>query len=186
MLLWAFDKLACSRPQSCYAKTYCSTESPSPCRVSATLPCSPGVSCVPPYTLTPRTCFGAPGRQPRAHASIVVCSLSPWFAVLSPHSIQTGMRIHPLRLLDSLVVGSGPTSVTTIICHTPQLSLFCVTSVDLSYGGRPCLTGLTVLQTLPVPAGLPFQPASQVGRSLHLPAAACGAPVVRGGPPENL
>ena len=45
---------------------------------------------------------------------------------------------------------------------------------------------LQTLQALPAPAGLPFQPTNQVGRSLYLPTVTCGAPVVCGDPPESL
>ena len=163
-----------------------SVELAPPHRVSTTLSHSPKVSCTLLYMLTPGTLLrsaGSPAQSPHSNCSLlpelVVCSLSL-------HSVQTSIRIHPLRLYRQSC--SRPRlylchchympCLTVVNCFVLPLQISC-TKADYSS------QALQTLQAVPAPAGLSFQPTNQVGRSSPWSTVTCGAPVAPVGSLDN-
>ena len=163
-----------------------SVELAPPHRVSTTLSHSPEVSCTLLYVLTPGILLqsaGSPAQSPRSNCSLlselVVCSLSL-------HSVRTGMRICLLRPYRQSRSRPRP-----YLCHChymPRLAVvncFVLPSQISCTKANHASQALQILQAVPAPAGLPFQPTNQVGRSSPWPTVTCGAPVAPVGPLDN-
>ena len=155
-------------------------------RVSTTLSHSPEVSCTPLYVRTPGILLrsaGSPAQSPRSNCSLlpelVVCSLSL-------HSIQTSMRICPLRPYRQSCSRPRP-----YLCHCYYIPHLAVVNCFVLPSQISCTKAdhasqtLQILQAVPAPAGPPFQPTNQVGRSSPWSAVACGAPVAPVVPLDN-
>ena len=155
-------------------------------RVSTTLSHSPEVSCTPLYLLTPGILLqsaGSPAQSPHSNCSLlpelVVCSLSL-------HSVQTGMRICPLRLYRQ-----SRSRPRLYLCHCHYMPHLGVVNCFMLPSQISCTKAdhtsqaLQTLQAVPAPAGLPFQPTNQVGRSSPWSTVTCGAPVAPVGPLDN-
>ena len=163
-----------------------SVELAPPHRVSTTLSHSPEVSCTPPYVLTPGILLrsaGSPAQSPRSNCSLlpelVVCSLSL-------HSVRTGMRIRPLGPYRQS--RSRPRPYLRHCHYMPRLAVvncFALPSQISRTKADHASQALRTLQAVPAPAGPPFQPTNQVGRSSPWSAVACGAPVAPVGPLDN-
>ena len=163
-----------------------SVELAPPHRVSTTLSHSPEVSCTPPYVLTPGILLrstGSPVQSPHSNCSLlpelVVCSLSL-------HSVQTGMHICPLRPYRQSC--SRP---RLYLCHCHYMPHLTVINCFMLPSQISCTKAdyasqaLQTLQAVPAPAGPPFQPTNQVGRSFAWSAVTCGTLVALVGLLDN-
>ena len=163
-----------------------SVELAPPHRVSTTLSHSPEVSCTPLYVLTPGILLrsaGSPAQSPCSNCSLlpelVVCSLSL-------HSVQTSMRICPLRLYRQSCSRPRPyLRHCHYIPHLVVVNCFVLPSQISRTKADHASQALQILQAVPAPAGLPFQPTNQVGRSSPWSTVTCEAPVAPVGPLDN-
>ena len=163
-----------------------SVELAPPHRVSTTLSHSPEVSCTLLYVFTPGILLrsaGSPAQSPHSNCSLlselVVCSLSL-------HSVQTGMCICSLRPYRQSRSRPRP-----YLCHCqymPHLAVvncFVLPSQISRTKADYTSQALQTLQAMPAPAGPPFQPTNQVGRSFPWFAVVCGVLVASVGPLDD-